>query len=42
MEESFDRPWKLQKLMEILHSIFSKVYNTSKDQAAENLFFFSK
>ena len=42
MEESLDRLWKIQKLLEILYSIFSKVYSNSKDQAAESLFFFSK
>ena len=41
MEESFDRLWKIEKLLEILYSIFSKVYGTSNDQAAENLFFSS-
>jgi len=34
--------WEIQKLLEILYSIFSKVYNTSTDQAAENLFFSSE
>jgi hypothetical protein len=38
MEESFDRLWEIQKLLEILHSIFSKVYSTSNDQAAEKFF----
>ena len=42
MEESFDRLWKIQKLLEILYSIFSKVYNASKDQAAEKIVFLFK
>jgi len=42
MEESFDRLWKIKKLLEILHSIFSKVYNTSKYQAAEKFVFHFK
>jgi hypothetical protein len=41
MEGSFDRLWKIQKLLEIVYSIFSKVYITFKGQAAENLFFSS-
>ena len=39
MEESFDRLWIIQNLLEILYNIFSKVYNTSKDQAAEKICF---
>jgi hypothetical protein len=34
--------WEIQKLLEILYRIFSKVYNTSKIQSAENLFFSSE
>jgi len=42
MEGSFDRLWKIHKLLEILYSIFSKVYSTSKDQAAEKFVFLFK
>jgi hypothetical protein len=31
--------WEIQKLLEILYSIFLKVYNTSKDQATEKFVF---
>jgi hypothetical protein len=41
MEEIFDKLWKTQKLLEILYSIFSKVYSTSRDQPAEKFVFFS-
>jgi len=42
MEESIDRLWKIQKLLEIPYSVFSKVHNTSKDQAAEMFVFLFK
>jgi hypothetical protein len=42
LEESIDRLWKIQKLLEIPYSIFSKVYNTTKDQAAEMFVFLLK
>jgi hypothetical protein len=42
MEESFDRLWKIEKILEILHNIFSKVCNTSKDKAAEEFVFLFK
>ena len=42
MEENFDRVWKIQKLLEILYSIFSNVYNTSKNQEAEKFIFLFK
>jgi len=42
MEESFDRLWIMQKVLEILYNIFSKVYITSKDQAAEKFVFLFK
>jgi hypothetical protein len=42
MEENFDRLWKIQKILQILYNIFSKVHNTSKDQAAEKFVFLFK
>jgi len=42
MEESFDKLWIIQNVLEILYNIFSKVYITSKDQAAEKFVFLFK
>jgi hypothetical protein len=42
MEESFDRLWKIQKILEILYNIFSIVHNASKYQAAEKFVFLFK
>jgi len=42
MEESFDRLWIIQKVLEFLYNIFSKVYITSKDQGAEKFVFLFK
>jgi hypothetical protein len=39
MQECLDRLWKIEKVLEILYNIFSKVYGTSKDQAAEKFVF---
>jgi hypothetical protein len=42
MKESYDRLWKVQNVLEILYSIFSKAYNTYKDQATEKFVFLFK
>jgi hypothetical protein len=41
-KERFEKLWKIQKILEILYSIFSKVYNTSRDQATEKFVFLFK